>query len=152
MGHGVHAFAAGLGAFVLSATAHAEPTQAIDTHREVVPANDTAEAPPGYHRETRPRYGMLIGGGITTGVGALMFFGGLERRWREKHTPGDLDPDSSGQMMMIMGGVTLAIGLPLLTYGILAPRDVYVRDSMSELSVRLVASPTWAGPELVGSF
>src|SRR5690348_12432535 len=115
MGHGVHALAAGLGALLLSATAHSEPTQAIGTHREVVPASDAAEALPGYHRETRPRYGLLIGGGITSGVGALLFFGGLEQSSREKHTQGDLDLNTGGQMLMIMGGVTLAVGLPLLT-------------------------------------
>jgi hypothetical protein len=78
---------------------------------------------------------MIIGGAITTAVGAAMFATGVDQyaearqpRPREVATN---DVQMGGETFMVLGGLHLAVGAPLLLYGLLSPRDVYVRDSVA---------------------
>jgi|SRR4051812_43939589 hypothetical protein len=88
--------------------------------------------PAGYHPETRIRYGPLIGGGITTGIGGLMLVSGIDQR---NHRSSHGEPGSGGEFLIIPGIVSLAVGVPLLAYGLLSRKDVYVRDSGSRVQV-----------------
>jgi hypothetical protein len=69
-------------------------------------------------------------------VGAAMVLTGLEQhaemKARQSSTP---NPGSGGEFFMIYGGLSMAVGLPLLAYGLLSPREVYVRDSVATIAL-----------------
>jgi hypothetical protein len=134
--------------------ARAEPPVAPLPRRNLISPDETGSMPRGFHAETRPRYGAIIGGAVTTGLGSLMLITGLEQR-RElnadtSNTPHD--PGSGGEFFIISGGVALAVGLPLLAYGLLSPRDVYVRDVPSSVHLSFVVEPRRVGAGLTFAF
>jgi hypothetical protein len=136
---------------LLSSTARSEPGQ---LQHDVIPARDDTDPPAGYHRETRVRQGLIIGGTITSAAGGLMLIAGIDQRQREQARSPEqkVDPQSGGVILILFGGLSLAVGVPLLTYGLLSPREVYARDRVSAVSLRLVASPAMTGPELAVAF
>ena len=83
-----------------------------------------------------------------------MLIAGIDQRQREQARSPEqkVDPQSGGEILILFGGLSLAVGVPLLTYGLLSPREVYVRDRVSAVSLRLVASPAMTGPELAVAF
>lgn len=109
--------------------------------REVIGVEETRGMPPGFHLEQRPRYGLIIGGAVTLGVGGLMLYTGLEQRAALRKNPTPQAPGSGGEFFMIAGAATLCVGVPLLTYGLLSPRDVYVRDTVASLSLGVAPTP-----------
>lgn len=122
--------------------------------REVIGVEETRGMPPGFHLEQRPRYGLIIGGAATLGVGGLMLYTGLEQRQQAKlrtiETPSA--PGSGGEFFMIAGAATMCVGVPLLTYGLLSPRDVYVRDTVASLSLGVAPTPGGAFGRLAFAF
>jgi hypothetical protein len=123
---------------VFSATARSEPRH---RQRDVVSAEETVGVPPGFHAETRPRYGPLIGGAAATGFGAAMLLTGLDQRAQIERARTPQDPGAGGEIFMIWGIMSMAVGLPFLVYGFASPRHVYVRDSVSLLSTSVSATP-----------
>ena len=115
---------------------------------EMILASEVASCPPGYHPESRVRSGPVIGGGIATGVGVLLVGYGIGSKLADSsggEAAGTTDegggPGSGGEAFMIMGGMSLAAGLPLLIYGLASPRDVYVRDSAPRVAFGVVPTP-----------
>jgi hypothetical protein len=137
--------------FAVSAAAEAPTSR---RSRDVISADETVGAPPGFHPEERPRYGAIIGGAIATGLGAAMLLTGIEQhaQLESSHSATARDPGSGGEVLMIGGGVSLAVGLPLLVYGLLSPRDVYVRDSVATVSLGVSASSRHFGGGLTLAF
>jgi len=98
------------------------------------PAWADPAAASGYHVETRVRYGPLIGGAITTAAGGMMLATGI---W-QMNTPSAQGegPGAGGELMLIPGIAALAVGLPLLAYGLFSRREVQVRDSVPALQAQ----------------
>lgn len=96
--------------------------------------HETVGCPPGYHPETRPRYGPLVGGAITAGLGGLYVVGALSATGQE----------GAGTMRAyfgIIGGAHLAVGLPLILYSLLSPQEVYVSNPAPAFSASIVPDP-----------
>lgn len=72
-----------------------------------------------------------------------MLFTGLQQRAELRANKTPQAPGSGGEFFLIAGGASLCVGVPLLLYGLLSPRDVYVRDTVATLS--LGVSPTPGG-------
>lgn len=124
-----------------TATATAEPRE----RRDVIDADETHGMPPGFHEEDRPRYGMIIGGAVATAVGGGLFFTG----YHQKATgTGGSGPGGGGELLMLNGGLALAVGIPMLAYGLLSPRKVYVRNEPSSVAFSLSVSPGDMGARL----
>jgi hypothetical protein len=132
------ALAVGSVTLLCAATTQAEESRSRVKSRDVISADETTGAPPGFHAEKRPRYGVIISGAVATSVGAAMVLTGLEQR-AEMKTRQDsaADPGSGGEFFMIYGGLSMAVGVPLLAYGLLSPREVYVRDSSATVALGL---------------
>ncbi|HEY0467023.1 MAG TPA: hypothetical protein VGC79_22630 [Polyangiaceae bacterium] len=115
---------------LLATPAHAEPPNHQHKQRDEVSPDEIGSMPEGFHLETRPRYGVIIGGAITTGVGGMLLAAGLQQRADCQNSTSSVEgtPGSCGELFLIPGGLALAVGLPLLAYGLLSPREVYVRD------------------------
>ena len=112
-------------------------------HRNVIPADETHGAPPGFHAEQETRVGPLIAGVACVAFGALSLNYGIEQHVKQTQAsrdPQDSDSDSSIDLtpIFIIGGVAMiATGIPLFTYGLVSKRDVYVRDKPQSLSLRV---------------
>jgi hypothetical protein len=130
MGFGVLGLAMGLLVLSVPLTAHAQE----QTQPEVVPADAGRGKPDGYHRETRLRLGPLIGGGIATGIGGMMLYTGLEQRAELSSNPVQQAPGSGGEFFIVAGTLSLVVGVPLLIYGLVSPRAVYVRNQPVSVS------------------
>lgn len=101
--------------------ARAEPPKVITG----AAARKGTDAPRGYHHEDRRPWGPLIGGIITTAMGGVMIaFGGYEHG----ASHGTDDQDYSG-LFYIEGGVSCAVGVPLVLWGIFGHRHVLVRNT-----------------------
>lgn len=128
---------------VASTTRAYAEENAQPARRTVISADEVRSAPAGYHPETRLRLGFVIGGGVVAGFGALMLATGLAQRAdsqaRQSNVPTDVGSDGTGYMMF--GGGLLAVGVPLLVYGLVSPRDVYVRDAPTKVSFELCPLP-----------
>jgi hypothetical protein len=126
-----------------------EPDQ--NPRRNVIHPEETHGIPPGFHEESRVRLGPAITGGVLTFVGSVFLTSGLvtmaeKRNQEESGTSSPPSDDIDGDALFaawatIFGGLHLAVGIPLLTYGLLDPRTVYVRDQPSEVAVSLRAEP-----------
>jgi hypothetical protein len=114
--------------------ARAEP---LTPGRNVVPVEATHGPPPGFHYEERPRQGAIIAGGIVAGAGALLLLEGVRQRATGE---GGSGPGGGGELLMLVGGAHLAVGIPLLAYGLLSPRAVYVRDAVAQVSLDFAGS------------
>lgn len=108
--------------------------------RDLIGGEETRGAPPGFHAEQRPRYGLIIGGAATVGVGGLMVLTGLRQRAELAANTTPQAPGSGGEFFILFGGAAMVVGVPLLAYGLLSPRDVYVRDSVATLSLGISAT------------
>ena len=137
---GTLGFSLGLMALLwaLPSQAFAEGATPEQKPRDSISPNETGSLPRGFHVETRPRYGPIIGGAITTCFGGLLLAAGInqhnERPARGTNGVGG-EPGSGGEFLYIPGAVALAVGLPLLSYGLLSPRELYVRDTPSNVQV-----------------
>jgi hypothetical protein len=121
-----------------AATARAEAPSSRAKSRDVISADETSGAPPGFHAEKRPRYGVIISGAVATSLGAAMVLTGLEQHAEmEAKQSSTTNPGAGGEFFMIYGGLSMAVGLPLLAYGLLSPREVYVRDSSATIALGL---------------
>jgi hypothetical protein len=123
-----------VGALCFAGRARAESNGGQSHDREVIFASETVGAPPGYHPDTQLRYGPLIGGAIATGLGMLMVGAGVADLQKS---------DDSGPAFIMLGGAQMAVGVSLLAYGLLVPRDVYVRDPVPRATVGI--APTKQG-------
>lgn len=135
-------------ALVVALPAHAQDREP----RDVIGAEETRGIPPGFHAEERPRYGLIIGGGATVGVGGLMLITGLQQRAELQANKTQQAPGSGGEFFMLVGGATMCVGVPLLLYGLLSPRDVYVRDTVATLSLGVARTPGGAVGRLAFAF
>src|SRR5258706_11459420 len=111
--------------------------------REVIPVDETHGAPPGFHAERETRWGPIIAGACTTAVGGLSLATGLQQHAELQSRTADVgsDPGSGGEFFIIAGVVALAAGIPILTYGLVSQRDVYVRDTPKSVSLRVAPGP-----------
>ena len=117
--------------------AYAEAPSKARAPRDVVSPDETGSMPRGFHVEQRLRMGPLIGGAATTLFGGLLIGAGLSQRERSQNNSNGVPgtPGSGGEFLLIPGVIALAVGLPLLSYGLLSRREVYVRDSAPQLKV-----------------
>jgi hypothetical protein len=122
---------------VLLATSSASAEGESTPKPDLINADEVRHRPSGYREETRARRGAIIAGGIMTGVGGLMILAGVSAK-RESSGMGN-GPGSGGELLYIPGTVVTAVGLPLLIYGLVSARTVYVREDTPQLS--LVLSP-----------
>jgi hypothetical protein len=139
---------------LIAGAAQAEAPRSRAQRRNVIPAEETRGAPPGFHAERRPRYGPIIGGSITAGIGALFLAAGIDQRIQSQRRVSAVPaiPGGGGEFLMICGGLSLAAGIPLLTYGLLSPRKVYARDSVAASSLSLSLNPRNPGASLKVTF
>jgi hypothetical protein len=118
------------------------------------------DPPPGLHFEERPRVGMAIAGGIVTATGLAFIGYGLkqnadDRRTLERFKAEDpnYQPDpgtlSGGGLMITMGAIVSAVGVPLLIVGITTKKTVLVRDSVA---IAPVVTPSFGGLALSATF
>ena len=138
MNSGILGFVAVAAALLLATTARAEEV-GHQKARDVIAVDETTGAPQGFHIEQRPRYGLIIGGAAAVANGGLMLLAGFEQRAqlkREASTTAQV-PGSGGEVFMVLGGASLLVGVPLLAYGLLSHREVYVRDSAANLHLSL---------------
>ncbi len=112
-------------------TAHAQE----EGQPQVVPADAGQGKPDGYHRETRMRLGPLIGGGIATGIGGMMLYTGFKQRAQLRSNPIQQAPGSGGEVFIVGGTLSLVVGVPLLLYGLVSQRAVYVRNQPVSVSL-----------------
>jgi len=119
---------------------------------DVIGADETRGIPPGFHAEQRPRYGLIIAGGATLGMGGLMLITGLQQRAALQANKTPQAPGSGGEFFMIAGAATMCVGVPLLAYGLLSPRDVYVRDTVATLSLGISRTPGGAVGRMAFAF
>ena len=103
--------------------------------RDVISPDETGSMPRGFHVEQRLRMGPIIGGAATTLFGGLLIGTGLDQRSQNNGNSVPGTPGSGGEFLLIPGVIALAVGLPLLSYGLLSRREVYVRDSAPQLKV-----------------
>jgi len=104
------------------------PARAEETRRTLILPSETHGIPPGFHTETRPRWGAIIGGGAVSLAGGLIVVEGYSQHLANRDNPNAM-PGSGGEELMGLGVAHLLVGVPLLLYGLLSPREVYVRDS-----------------------
>lgn len=118
--------------------------------RDIIRPEETHGIPPGFHEESRVRWAAIISGGLVTAVGTYLVV--AEPMWKvEPHTKYN-DGDSTFPMMMVLGVMHLAVGVPLLTYGLIDRREVYVRDQPTELDVSLRTGPNGVTTDLRMTF
>jgi hypothetical protein len=107
---------------------------AIDARADELPpvihARRGSDAPHGYHHEERRRIGPLVAGGITTAMGVAL----IGTAMNDQLGMHGMDPDYS-TLFYVEGGICLAVGVPLLLWGILGRQHVLVRN---EVAVDLV--------------
>jgi hypothetical protein len=117
--------------------AYAEAPSKARAPRDVISPDETGSMPRGFHVEERLRMGPLIGGAATSLFGGLLIGTGLDQRERSQNNSNGVPgtPGSGGEFLIIPGVIALAVGLPLLGYGLLSRREVYVRDSPAQLKV-----------------
>lgn len=130
--------------------------------------------PPGYHRETSIRKGLVIGGAVTFGtlylVSALTAAAVSDLSGGEDFVPlyipvagpfvtiGTSDAPAGGAVLLAVDGVAQAGGLAMLILGLAVPRDELVRNDVGGTDLRLTpvfgkdaASNTWSGLGVAGS-
>ncbi|MEP7052214.1 MAG: hypothetical protein ABJB12_17750 [Pseudomonadota bacterium] len=137
MNLGTLGYGAAAAVVLFAATARAEEVGGHRKARDVIAVDETTGAPPGFHLEQRPRYGPIIGGAAAVATGGLMLLTGFEQRANLEANSTQQAPGSGGEVFMILGGVSLLVGVPLLAYGLLSHREVYVRDSTASLRLSL---------------
>lgn len=98
---------------------------------------------PGYHIEERSRTGLVIGGSITLGVGALVFLLGVA-------TNDDRQLFNPGPVYMVIGGIAAVTGAVMLLVGVGSKRKMIVRDGAT--LVVPVANKDGGGFAFVGTF
>lgn len=77
--------------------------------------------------------GMTIAGIAATTVGALFVMEGMDQHERAQRVAANgfsNDRDFS-PIFYVMGGLHLAVGIPLLAVGLIDRKDVYVRDEVA---------------------
>jgi hypothetical protein len=139
--------------------ADAEAAPQARPKRHVISPEETHGMPPGFHLESRPRWGLIISGAALTAVGGLFLVEGIAQHnaeaERARNHPDADHGSTSSPLFLGYGGLHLAIGAPLLLLGLLSPREVYVRDRPSELAARKpilhVAAGTNQGRTHVGA-
>ena len=119
--------------------AYAQPSKEHE-RRDVISPDETGSMPRGFHVEQRLRMGPIIGGAASTLFGGLLIGTGLDQRARSQNNSNGVPgtPGSGGEFLIIPGVIALVVGLPLLSYGLLSRREVYVRDSAPQLKGRLL--------------
>jgi hypothetical protein len=114
--------------------------------------------PPGYHVEERPRVGLTIAGGTITAAGLGFLIYGMAERAEEKRRYRELsanDPSYEGDaggagILMMMGGVITAVGVPLLVVGLTTKKSVLVRND--NVAIAPVVTPSFGGLALSATF
>ncbi len=133
------------------AAAALPPPHAVVRGRAAVPT----QPPPGYHEERRLYYGALITGAVLTGVGALFVGWGasLRAHAEQEGEPESRDDDrANADVLTIIGLPELLVGVPLLTFGLVARRRVDVPDQAVSVTFAPLLSANRGGGMLVMSF
>jgi hypothetical protein len=125
----------------LQSSAHAEPVRGERPRRQFIWPEETGSMPRGFHVETRPRCGPIIGGAITAGFGGLLLATGLQQRAEANASKVQQTPGTGGEFLIIPGVISLAVGLPVLAYGLLSRRAIYVRGAAPPLQVGFSLDP-----------
>jgi hypothetical protein len=114
----------------------------VERRRRPIYVRRVMRVPEGYHLEERPRTGLIVTGALLTGIGGVFVTGavidqGYNGSWRDRDTGA-----------AIVGGILLAIGLPLLITGVSTKRLVMVRNA----EITPTFGPHTAGAALTLSF
>ncbi|HVY31635.1 MAG TPA: hypothetical protein VHB79_34105 [Polyangiaceae bacterium] len=153
VGRAGQCFGVGVACAILAASGNAWCEEGETPHRDVLSVEETHGAPQGFHAERQTRWGLIIAGAATTGLGALMLGTGLQQHAEnEQRTGMGSDPGSGGEFFIIAGSISMAAGIPMLVYGLVSPRDVYVRDRPRTLSLGLSPNPRHFGASLSLTF
>jgi hypothetical protein len=130
-------------ATVVTAEAAAQVVVVERRRRPVYVRRVVLRVPEGYHLEERPRTGLIVTGAVLTGIGGVFVTGaivdqGYRGAWRDADTAA-----------AIVGGIFLAVGLPLLITGATTTRLVMVRNSAA---LAPIAGPHMAGAAFIMAF
>lgn len=148
-GRAGHAVGVGVALAIVAASSNAWCADDERPHRDVIPVEETHGAPQGFHSAKETRWGLIIGGSSCLAVGALSLITGFQQRAENNRNTGATpDPGSGGEFFLISGAIATAAGIPLLAYGLLSPRDVYVRDRPQTISLGINPNPRSWGASL----
>jgi len=79
------------------AAAWAEEPELKPAKRQIISPDETHGLPPGFHAETRPRYGPIIAGSVITVMGGVFLGAGLQQKaeseQRAESAPGVVERD-----------------------------------------------------------
>ncbi len=115
------------------------------------------DAPPGYHTERRYITGLIVPGVVISFVGLLALASGLSgsaTRDEDLRVARDQGAEllevavqrhEYDGLVTTIGVAHLTVGLPLLTFGLLCPRHVYVADQVSIAFLPVVTSERAGG-------
>jgi hypothetical protein len=127
---------------------------------------DGQPVPPGYHLESSPRRGMIIGGAVTFGSLYVISVIAADARGSDGTTNENLKPlyipvlgpflasskVQSGTGVLILDGIGQAAGLAMVIAGVAFPKTEIVRNDVAEVHLVPMASSDRAGLSLLGTF
>lgn len=147
--------------------AHAEPPPWVPPPYALYPKTMRYEEgmriPPGYHRESRIRRGLVIAGAITFGT-LHLFSIGIASLDTDSTKPlyapvvgpiiaiGTLEPSTGGAVILAVDALGQAAGLAMLIAGLAATKEILVRDDVVELTLTPVVGENQRGLSLTGRF
>jgi hypothetical protein len=163
-------FGAALFCSSLSSAARADDEEAWHVPPRVMPYDDEKPIPLGYHVESHPRQGMIIGGVITFTVSYVFLLGSDDpviaipiagpfiRMQRERDACRHMICDQEGSLDLFYwaSGLGQLVGAGLITIGYTSPRQTLVRGVQAfdpgsrRTAFSLTLSPAFAGPRSVG--
>lgn len=117
----------------------------------VLKAEPGTSPPPGYHAEQHIRVGLTIAGAAASTVGILLIFEGMAIHDQSSRVQSGVTNVDYSPMFYVLGGLNLAVGIPLLAVGLLDRKDVYVRDQAA-LRFAPQVRPGYAGGAMSVAF
>jgi hypothetical protein len=117
--------------------------------------------PEGYHKATKPRLGLVIGGAVLFGVTWLCSAAGGGIASAAGDTKADLmlipvagpfalipSGSATGDFFLVLDGIAQAGGIAMLVAGLAAPKTVALRNDLSKL--RIMPTPMTFGANSAG--
>jgi hypothetical protein len=118
--------------------------------------------PPGYVRQEKIRTGMVIGGSVT--AASLWLLSSVVGSFSSDLTPlfipvagpfitiGTVDAQGVGKLLLVYSGLGQATGVGLWIAGLVAKKDVLVREDLAGLTVVPIVGANQTGLAARGSF
>ncbi|CAN5407959.1 hypothetical protein BH09MYX1_BH09MYX1_53140 [soil metagenome] len=138
------------------AAAHADEPSVPSAPPAFVSNVDRGDAPIGYHAESRPNRGLIIGGSVVFGVAYAAALAGafLSSFSKESfltlviplvgpYVAAAQASDATSKAVFVGDGIVQAGGVVMFVAGFLAPRTVYVKDDFSIRPAPIAAANGW---------